>query len=465
MKRMRSSSLFWAEEGFSTVGMVLALLVSISLIFTAARVYEINSCSSRVQEVADAAALAAENTVGEFYLVAGVCDAVILSLSLTTAGCLGLSVVCACVPPASGFSKTFLEMAQKTKKARDSFSESANESLDRLAQALPFVAAVKAQEVYSANSSLSDGAHYQGLVVLSPWEVEKGDSLSFSDSDEALSEVEESRDNLEDVAAQAEEAARRANEWKQHGYEHDSISPDTYCMYERAAKLARMAGFDNPFFSSVDTWNFAASLERAKTYYRLRYQAEVPNGQSVDELSNSALRKRFYAYAQETVGQGYVHETESSFDAFFPRLPKNTDEMRSTTLYTEMVYPKTIDAQGLTVLHAWNGCPGLVQGSIGMGSIQEMDTVGSYTPCPHCKFVPSSMGKVAAASSSIQNGFEYHYNEVAKAADEYQKARQELDPLSQQAKDMAGVCSIRWARLLPRLAISESTLRLLVIMV
>ncbi len=438
MKKMRSSSLFWAEEGFSTVGMVLALLISISLIFTAARVYEINSCSSRVQEVADAAALAAENTVGEFYLVAGICDAVILSLSLTTAGCLGLSVVCACVPPASGFSKTFLEMAQKTKKARDSFSESANESLERLAQALPFIAAVKAQEVYSTNSSLSDEAHYQGIVVLSPWEVETGDSLSFHDSDETLSEVEQSRDSLEDVAAQVEEAAKRANGWKQYGYEHDSISPDAYCMYERAAKLAGMAGSDNPFFSSVDTWSFGASLERAKTYYRLRYQTEAPNGQSVDELSNSALRKRFYAYAQETVGRGYVHETESSFEAFFPRLPKNTDEMRSTILYTEAVYPKTIDAQGLSVLHAWSGCPGLAQGSNGVGSIQEMDAVGSYAPCPYCKFVPSSMGKVAAASSSIQNGFEYHYNEVAKAADEYQKAREELDPLNQQAKDMAG---------------------------
>ena len=106
-------------------------------------------------------------------------------------------------------------MAQKTKKARDSFSESANESLDRLAQALPFIAAVKAQEVFSTNSSLSDGAHYQGIVVLSPWEVEKGDSPSFHDSDEALSEVEQSRDSLEDVAEQAEEAAKRANEWKQ----------------------------------------------------------------------------------------------------------------------------------------------------------------------------------------------------------------------------------------------------------
>ena len=219
-------------------------------------------------------------------------------------------------------------MAQKTKKARDSFSESANESLDRLAQALPFVAAVKAQEVYSANSSLSDGAHYQGLVVLSPWEVEKGDSLSFSDSDEALSEVEESRDNLEDVAAQAEEAARRANEWKQHGYEHDSISPDAYCMYERAAKLAGMAGFDNPFFSSVDTWNFAASLERAKTYYRLRYQAELPNGQSVDELSNSALRKRFMLMPKRQLGRVMFTRRSLRLTHFFrgcPRTPMKCD--------------------------------------------------------------------------------------------------------------------------------------------
>lgn len=152
------------------------------------------------------------------------------------------------------------------------------------------------------------------------------------------------------------------NEWKQYGYEHDSISPDAYCMYERAAKLAGMAGSDNPFFSSVDTWSFGASLERAKTYYRLRYQTEAPNGQSVDELSNSALRKRFYAYAQETVGRGYVHETESSFDAFFPRLPKNTDEMRSTILYTEAVYPKTIDAQGLSVLPCLERVPGSCSG-------------------------------------------------------------------------------------------------------
>ena len=439
MKRRCNRSLFWADEGFSTVGMVLALIISMALIFTAARVYEINSASSRVQEVADAAALAAENTVGEFYLAASICDAVVLSLSLTSVGCLGLSVVCACVPPASALSKSLLECAQKTKDSRDKFYDSANESLHRYAAALPFVAAVKAQEVYSSNSSVLSGAFYQGAVILCPWETEDGERLSFSESDDAFEEVGESRGNLEEISAKAEEATERANEWKRHAYEHDSISKDSYCMYERAARLANMPEGSNPFFSSVDTWNFGSSLERAKTYYRLRYQNEAPKNQSIDELSNSALRKRFYNYAQETIGRGYVNETEDSFDAWFPLLPKNTDEMRSCELYTEAAYPKSVDAQGATVFHAWDGCPGLAEGSAaGLGSIQELDSISAYNPCPFCKFVPSSMGKVAAASSSIANGFEFHYNEVAKAAEEYRKAIEEASPLKQEAKQLAG---------------------------
>lgn len=50
-------------------------------------------------------------------------------------------------------------------------------------------------------------------------------------------------------------------------------------------------------------------------------------------------------------------------------------------------------------------------------------------------------------------------------ADEYQKAREELDPLNQQAKDMAGGLLDSVGKALSRLAASESTLHLLVIMV
>ncbi len=430
------SSLFWAEEGFSTVGMAIALLLTLALIFTAARVYEVNTASAQVQEVADAAALAAENTVGEFYIAASICDAVILSLSLTMVCSLGLGVVCACIPPTEALSKVFIDAAKQLKESRDSFSRSAEESLTKIAEALPFLATVKAQEVFAANSK--SGARYQGIAILQPWEMEKGSESSFSESDEALSEVDAHQEQLREDARKAEEAAQRANEWKQRAYEHDSGSQDSYCMYERASKLAGMQGLQNPFFSTVDTWNFSAALERAKAYYQVRYRIEAPLGSSVDEQADSALRKRFYAYAQAEVGKGYVHEADGSFDALFPLLPKNTDEMRATALYLDAVYPKTVDASGVMVMHAWEGCPGAAQGSnLGLGSIREMDSVSGYVACPYCKFAPTSMGRVAAASSSIENGFEYHYNIVAEAAAEYQKARAEFDPLSGKVKEEA----------------------------
>lgn len=87
------------EQGFSTVGVALALLLSFALIFSAARVYEIESVSGDIQNVADSAALAAENVVGEYCVIATMCDAVVLSLSLSSLCALGLSVAAACTPP------------------------------------------------------------------------------------------------------------------------------------------------------------------------------------------------------------------------------------------------------------------------------------------------------------------------------------------------------------------------------
>ncbi len=430
-------SIFWEEEGFSTAGMAIALLLTLALIFTAARVYEVNTASAQVQETADAAALAAENTVAEFYIVASICDACVLSLSLTMVGALGLSVVCACIPPTAALSRGLLEAAKKIKEARDSFCDSANKSLEKLAAALPFLATVKAQEVLRANSV--SGASYQGVAILAPWEMEDKADLSFEGSDEALLEVDENQAELEEAARKAEEAAERANQWKQHGYEHDSGSKEGYCMYQRAATLAGMDASQNPYFSSVDTWNFGAALNRAKAYYKARCAQESPADSSVAEVSNSALRKRFYAYAQAEVAKGYVHETADSFEAYFPLLPRNTEEMKQTTLCTDVVYPKTQNG-GKIEMHAWGGCPAIAQGTyLGLGSIAELAGENSgFTTCEVCDFTPSSMGNVAAASTSIENGFEYHYREVAKAAEEYQKARAELDPLSNEVKGTAG---------------------------
>lgn len=433
-------SVFWeqgSDAGFSTVGMVLALLISLSLIFTCAKVYEVNTVSAQVQETADAASLAAENVVGEFYIVVTICDAVTFTLSLTALVVMGVGVVCACIPPTAALSKGLIDASGKISKARDSFYDSAQKSLETLQKALPFIATVKAQEVMAANSS-EGGSSFYGIAILAPWEGTSGDALSFKEANQAQDLAEENQQELIDQAVRAEEAAQKANEWKEHAYRHDSGSQNDYCMYERAAHLAGMSGSDNPYFSSVDTWNFQAALSRAKVYYAIRLEKEYPQSSLVDEQSNSALRKRFYAYAVEEVAKGYVHETQDSFDALFPLLPKNTDEMRLTSLYTDTVYSKTQNEQGLFTLHAWSGCPGCDnQTNAGTGAIRDMDRNAAYTTCPYCKFTPSSMGKVAAASSNIENGFEYHYNEVARAADEYEKARAELDPVSQEIKNTA----------------------------
>ena len=58
---MKDKSIFRDEEGSTTAGMAVALLVTLSLLFSAAQVYRIHAAGAEVQEVADAAACAALN--------------------------------------------------------------------------------------------------------------------------------------------------------------------------------------------------------------------------------------------------------------------------------------------------------------------------------------------------------------------------------------------------------------------
>lgn len=102
LKRKSGRGAFWDDDGgFSTLGMAVALLVTLSLVFSAAQVYRVSSASADIQDVADACVLAAEGEVAEFMIAVRVCDAVVLSLSLTSAAMFGLGVVALCAPPAA----------------------------------------------------------------------------------------------------------------------------------------------------------------------------------------------------------------------------------------------------------------------------------------------------------------------------------------------------------------------------
>ena len=112
--------------------------------------------------------------------------------------------------------------------------------------------------------------------------------------------------------------------------------------------------------------------------------------------------------------------------------------MRETKLYEESVYPVTEAEGGGFVMHAWPGCPGAA-GYAETGSLRRLEEQGDeFRTCDRCGFTLSSMGNIAAASTSIDNGFEHHYGAIAHAAEDYEKARGQLDPVSSEVKDLAG---------------------------
>ena len=437
MKRANSApkSFFFEEDGFSTLGMAVALLVTLSLVFSTAQVYRVSSASAGVQDVADAAVLAAESEVAEFMIAVRVCDAVVLTMSLTCAVSYGLGVAALCVPPLSGLGADLVNLGGKVLEARNSFAEKAASGLNKLQEALPFLAAASAASVGDANSGGAFPSQYCAVAVLVPAKgetIEAGPSSALSSAKDA---VDANAEELKSASEEAECAAERANEAKSRAFARDCGDAPAYCMYERAQALSGINATQNPLFHSVDAWSFSVALDRARAYYALRLREEAPLTDSVDEQAASALRKVFYRFASNELSKGYVRESDDSFDAYFPDLPKNTQEMRKTSLYTEAVFPLGDDGSGGVGLHAWEGCP--LAGGAGLGSIAQMES-GNYATCPQCKFTAASLGKVAAASSSIPNGFEYHYVAVAKAAREYSEARKALDETSKAAKSKAG---------------------------
>lgn len=429
---MKIDRLMRDEEGFTTAGMAVALLVSLTLLFSAAQVYRVNTRAAEIQDVADAAALAAENQVAEFMVAVRVVDGAVLSMTLLGAASYGLGTVALCMPPTAELGAQLISAGQKALNARDVLAERAASALDGLQRALPFMAAASAASVGRANGEGQDSAYY-AVALLLPSE---GAPITVGENgaEGALEqEVQEGQDGLAEAAARAEEAARAAEEAKERGFRRDCGDAPDYCMYERAQHLAGLEGAANPHYTSVDAWSFSVALERARAYYAARLRTEAPEGPSVDEKARSALRRMFYRYAVTVVRQACDGAGEGD-EVVFPRLPRNTEQVRETTLYTDPSYPVTTDGE-LPVMHAWEGCPesGLVDY---YGSLRTLEE-GTFAECPACRFTASSLGAVAAASTAIENGFEYHYDAVARASEDYERARREAEPLAEAVREKA----------------------------
>jgi hypothetical protein len=385
--------------------------------------------------VADSGALAAQNVVAEYEIIATLADAVVLSMSLLGLMVYGTAIVTSCIPGGQAAGLELMNAGTKIFQARDSCAEQAIKGLNQLQRALPFLCAVNSARVISSNRISSEGnERYIGLAIPLPL---TGTGVDFPDDDAAQSSEQELSKGNEETARhtqEAEEAFNKMQEAKEEGYKADCGQHPSYCLYERAAQLGGLAGAQNPYFSSVDSWLFDYAFARAKPYYEARLAHEQAASDALDEQVRSFARSRLYNFAVAEMAQGYARTApDGTLEAYFPLLPKNNDELRNTSLYTEQVYPVSAN----NVMHGVATCPACSAANLaGYASVAQLES-GAYTSCEICNFSVNTIGSVASASSNTTVGFEYHYRKVAEAAAHYQQAAEEYSKATEKAKESA----------------------------
>ena len=425
------ADLFRDESGFTTLGAALAILLSCSLLFFGLWTSRSLSRAAGVQAVADSCALAAENEVSEFVLAVRAADATLLTLSLTGISLLGVGTVCCCVPGAQAAGLKFLDAGRAVLDKREDAARAEEAALNAAQKGLVVAAQAQAQMVASENAETIgfDAIAYVELVPFDAPDITCGAGRSAAHAVQVA--LDESA-SISEGAQAAEEAAMQANDALCEGWLADCGAYPEPCMRERAESLAGMGLAENPMASSVNTWSYSMAIKRAQTYYRLRAEFEAPGNSSVEERARSALRIRFYEYAQKEVDAAYeVEMPDGTIEVSIPILPRNTNEMKATDLYTDSVYPVSGGA-----LHAWEGCPAVAEIE-GLGSISALDS-GAYSTCETCGFDAASMGSVAAASTSVENGFEHHFRKVAESARDYERAKNEAVQASGEVRGSVG---------------------------
>ncbi len=420
------------EGGYTTVAMAVALLASFSLVFAAASAQWVASRSAEVQEVADAAASAGANAVAAYSTVAQAIDACVLSMGLTGMVVCGAGFVASCVPSLASAGAELVSSGQAILDARRDFSRSAAEGLQRLEGLLP--AAVIANSASCVLANGGGGISYAGCAVPYPQTSHSDFSALQADVDD--SGADELAQEMRLLAQREKEAKEKADAARERGWRADCGNDPSFCMYQRAATLAGLSGASNPYYGSVGDWNFGAPLSRAREYYAARAGSCAVEGSDAEELTDAACRRAFYEFALQRVWEGfYLESPDGSVSIDLPSLPRNAAQARETGLYTDACWPCTREAQG-RVLHSTLACPGATGADAGTASLAELEA-GGVARCGECCMDIGQMGRVAAASTSIENGFEHWWDEVVEASKDYEQARNEEVAAKRQLKEKA----------------------------
>ena len=429
--------LFIEDGAYTTLSSAVVILVVLTLLFSSTAAIWSMSRAGDTQVAADSGALAGANVVSSYHTAATVVDASILSLGLAGFATIGTGLVAILIPGAEPVAGNMVDTGIEIIKTRNKFAKSASEGLQKIETALPYLIAARATQAVSAQDT--DSVTYTGTALAVP-RTSESDFVALEGSEISTDAIKDTSKDLERAADELQKALEETAKAKERAWLADcggSVPASVgscSCMWERTRSLAKLSGEQNPHYASSISWEPQVALDRAKTYYRQRLADEKPQGSSVETKAESAARKAFYTYASTEVNRAYVTEGGDEVASYIPLLPRNTDEVRATELYTDTVWP-TSAIDGKTYLHYGTSCPNYKKGApCGLASVAAYD---GQDKCNRCHFGVSSLGAVAAPSTSIENGFEYHFDRFKEALEDYVECRNKELELERQTEDEA----------------------------
>ena len=429
--------LFIEDGAYTTLSSAVVILVVLTLLFSSTAAIWSMSRAGDTQVAADSGALAGANVVSSYHTAATVVDASILSLGLAGFATIGTGLVAILIPGAELAAGDMVDTGIEIIKTRNKFAKSASEGLQKLETALPYLVAARATQAVSAQDT--DSVTYTGTALAVP-RTSESDFAALEGSEISTDAIKDTSEDLEHAAEELQKASEKTAKAKERAWLADCGGSDKgsvgscSCMWERAKSLAGLSGIENPHYASSITWEPQVALDRARAYYRSRLASEAPQGSSVEMRAESAARKAFYTYASAEVDRAYITEDGDKVSSYIPLLPRNSDEVRATELYTDAVWSTSIN-DGKAYLHYGVSCPNYKKGTPnGFASVADYD---GQDKCSKCHFGVSSLGAVAAPSTSIENGFEYHFDKFKDAVEDYVKCRNKELELERQTEDEA----------------------------
>lgn len=419
------------EGGYTSIATAVALLVSISLVFVVASAEWTVSRSADVQPIADACALAGQNTVAAYYTTAQVLDACVLSMGLTGMAVMGVGLVAAAVPGGQAVSSQAISSGKDILDARMRFARSAASGLCKVEKAIPFAIIANSASCVAANSQ--GGPAVTGVAI--PFPLESHSDFSMLESYVDADEVADKSGRLQEATKRSEDAKKRADEVRERAWRADCLD-DPRCLHSRASSLAGMSEFEQPFAATPESWDFGMPITRTRTYYARRLAQESPEAGDIESITDSEARAAFYEYALGEANEAYyLEESDGHVSIHVPHLARNANEMRATWLYGDPRWPCTDEEDGLTLHSTWD-CPGIAGPDAGFDSVAAIDE-GVVRMCDECRMSVTDLGAVASISTSATNGYEHYWQIIVECAEDYERARNDQADAEREMHDVA----------------------------